>query len=91
MRYRQVRPWLGKLNRWILQWFCIRLAIMLPQLPRDTGEEKIPDNPGMLPIIEWQILYWIVPGTGWATPYRCLGRQQKVKHFTLWRTKCAER
>ena len=86
MRYSQVKPWLGKLNRWILQWFCIRLAAIMENEPRDTGEERLFTAPGILPITGWQIMYPIIPLTGWTTPYYTLDRK-KIRHITLWRKK----
>jgi len=54
--------WLEFLNKFILQWFFIRLA-------------KVVDEDG--DIIFWTILKWIIPCTGWGAPYKYLGKSKR--------------
>lgn len=49
---------LGFVNRFILQWFFIRLFVAVA--------EGTPQY--------WGVLYWIVPTTGWNSKYKSLGK-----------------
>lgn len=88
MRYAQVTPWLGKINRWCLQWFFIRLACIMEKESRVIAHENFEKGeivpPGMKEIIGWDILYPIIPTTGWDTPFYCIGGGP-IKRLKLWR------
>ena len=51
------KSWLHKLNYYILQWFCIRLA-------------KVVNEKGK--VMYYYIMWGIVPLTGWDGPYKYL-------------------
>lgn len=63
--------WLGKLNTYVLQWFCIRLAKLIEEDGTISG---------------WNIIYPISPISGWSTDYKLLWGK-KIKHIILWRRK----
>lgn len=64
MKYGHAKPWLGLLNKALLQWFFIRLAVILEvPVTKNSRVKKL------------KILRWIVPMTGWGSkPYRKIGR-----------------
>jgi hypothetical protein len=71
--------WLGKLNRYVLQWVGIRLAKSVETEGPNKGE-----------IVAWQIIYPIRPVTGWTDSknkkYRYLWGNE-MKFINLWRKK----
>lgn len=58
----EVAARLGPLNIYLLQWFFIRLQAVAAGSP--------------LRIIKWEILRWVVPCTGWWSPYTFIGRRR---------------
>jgi nicotinamide mononucleotide adenylyltransferase len=54
---------LGFLNFFVFQWFFIRLAKVIDV---DTNE-----------IVDWKILKWVLPLTGWRSPYVFVNRKGK--------------
>jgi len=58
--------WLKMVNVFIFQWFFIRLAKII-----DDESNKI---------IAWSIVRWIVPGSGWRSDYKIIG---KLKHYVF--------
>lgn len=58
MKWREM-SWVGWLNRLLLQWFFVRLAYEVD----DAGRK-----------VNFGILRWVWPTTGWTTDYRWLRR-----------------
>lgn len=52
---------LGAFNQLVLQWLFMRLYY-IEDYGRVTG---------------WGVLYWVVPLSGWSTPYRFVGGESK--------------
>lgn len=82
------------LNRFILQWFFIRLTrnekkiiekFRLDECSQMTdGSYSLgfSHKPEDVKIQRWfSIQYWVIPGTGWGTDFRYLGGQ--AKHLDL--------
>jgi hypothetical protein len=67
--------WLGKLNKYVLQWGCVRLA-------------KVVDTDGINKdkITGWKIIYPICPTSGWNDSYRYLWGD-KMRSVDLWKKK----
>lgn len=54
------RTWVGWLNTLLFQWFFFRLEVSV-------------DNQLDMNMEAFNIIYWIVPLTGWTDPYKTIG------------------
>lgn len=70
MQYKHVKPWLKPLNKYILQWFFIRLAVSI-----DTNCYTSNGVDLSVPV-KFKILKWVVPTTGWVTNYKFVGKRK---------------
>lgn len=68
---------LGVLNFVILQWLCVRLQVSFSrvcppgQRSRWWDREIAADDE-----VSFSVLRWVVPLTGWWTPYRWIGARR---------------
>lgn len=59
------------INKFILQWFFIRL----------TKHLKKDDNGNYTIIDRWSLQYWIKPLTGWNSDYKYIGQGPKFLYL----------
>lgn len=68
---------LGLLNFIVLQWFGVRLCASYdkPLDVRHLGRWWSRYAPPRYIAVRWSLLRWVVPLTGWWSPYRWIARR----------------
>jgi len=69
MKYKHFKPWFGRINKYLLQFFFFRLQLMCKTPYGWHGTMKDSPEAKEFPVLRISIIFFVKPLSGWNTPY----------------------